>query len=116
MGTPGRLDPGNDIAVQLAADPAGLTRGPVRQLLGQPFPSHGLEVVSSPLPFRLFLGLAVGARIDISGQKLTGSVAPLAGQLQRPFGIDAERVPFLLVGEAVLEAPGLGAVRGGLAI
>ena len=109
-------DPGKDIAFQLAANPVGMTCGPVRRVLREPFPAHGFETVPCPLAFRLLLSLPVGARVDVLGQKLPGLVTPLPGQFQRHVGIESKGDAFLLVGEAILEAPGLAAAWGDLQI
>ena len=107
-----RADVGEDIPHKLALEPPGVTRGPVGRVSGQPFGGYRLEAVPGPLPLRPLLGLAVGARVDVTGQKLAGLVPPPPGELQRDLGIDAHGDPLLLLGEAVLEAPSLGAARG----
>ena len=77
-----RSDPREHILAQIALDPPSVAGGPIGRVLREPLGGHGLEAVPGPLPLRLLLRLAVGARVDVPGQKLAGLVAPLAGELQ----------------------------------
>lgn len=79
-------------------------------MLREPFPDR-LEAVHGPPPLRLLLDLAIGARVDVPGQKLAGLVPPPTGEIQRNLGIVPHGIPLLLAGEAVLEGPSLGDVR-----
>ena len=68
--------PGEDIPLQPAEDPAGVTLGPVGRMLDEPFPGHSFEIVGRPLLFCSLLCFAVLTGIDLSGQQLAGHLTP----------------------------------------